>query len=146
MKVLIKPVSFMFEGKPFTFSADLKNFDNIDYKINSSGTLDIGKIYQVFAVKDYNVHGLIKTKLSLNGRQSDAAAGNYAKLHNSGSMDVKNLAVTSALFPKPFLINNGMFSFKDDKMMFDAFTATYGKSIITLNGALSNVIEYATKP
>ena len=146
MKVLIKPVSFMFEGKPFTFSADLKNFDNINYKINSSGTLDVGKIYQVFAVKNYNVHGLIKTRLSLNGRQSDAAAGNYAKLHNSGSMDVKNLAVTSALFPKPFLINNGLFSFKDDKMMFDAFKATYGKSTITLNGSLSNVIEYATKP
>ena len=146
MKVLIKPVSFMFEGKPFMFSADLKNFDNINYKINSSGTLDVGKIYQVFAVKDYNVRGLIKTRLSLNGRQSDAASGNYAKLHNSGSMDVKNLAVTSALFPKPFLINNGLFSFKDDKMMFDAFKATYGKSTITLNGSLSNVIEYATKP
>ena len=31
-------------------------------------------------------------------------------------------------------------------MNFDAFTATYGKSVIVLNGALSNVIGYATKP
>lgn len=146
MKVRIKPVSFSFEGKPFTFKADLKNFDNIDYKIASSGTLDVGKIYQVFAVKDYDVRGIIKTKLSLNGKQSDAVAGNYAKLHNSGSMDVRSLSLTSALFPKPFLINKGIFSFKDDKMMFDDFNANYGKSVITLNGVLSNVIEYATKP
>lgn len=146
MKVLIKPVSFSFEGKSFFFRADLKNFDNIDYKIASSGTLDVGKIYQVFAVKDYNVRGLIKTRLSLNGKQSDAVAGNYAKLHNSGSMDVRNLSLTSALFPKPFLINKGIFSFKDDKMMFDDFNASYGKSVIILNGNLSNVIEYATKP
>ncbi|ASU36452.1 AsmA family protein [Mucilaginibacter xinganensis] len=146
LKVNIKPVSFVFEGKPFTFKADLKNFDNIDYKIASSGTLDIGKIYQVFAIKGYNVKGQIKTRLSLRGRQSDATAGNYAKLHNSGTMDVRDVTLTSDLFPKPFLINNGKFSFKEDKMMFDAFKATYGQSIITLNGALSNVIEYATKP
>jgi AsmA protein len=31
-------------------------------------------------------------------------------------------------------------------MQFNAFKATYGKSIIYLNGALSNVINYATKP
>ncbi|MDB5087291.1 MAG: hypothetical protein JWR09_1285 [Mucilaginibacter sp.] len=146
MNVNIKPVSFVFEGKPFTFRANLKNFNNIEYNIASQGTLDVGKIYQVFAVKGYNVKGQIKTKLSLKGKQSDAAAGNYAKLNNSGSMQVKELAVKSDLFPKPFLIKNGTFSFKQDKMNFDAFTATYGKSIITLNGALSNVIEYATKP
>ena len=146
MKVIIKPVSFMFEGKPFTFSANLKNFNNIEYNIASSGTLDVGKIYQVFAVKDYNVKGQIKTKLSLKGKQSDAAAGNYAKLNNSGTMEVKDLTLTSDLFPKPFLINTGKFSFNQDKMQFDAFKATYGKSIITLNGALNNVIEYATKP
>ncbi|MDB4921626.1 AsmA-like C-terminal region-containing protein [Mucilaginibacter sp.] len=146
INVKIKPVSFVFEGKPFAFNADLKNFDNIDYKIASSGTLDVGSIYQVFAIKGYNVKGQIKTRLSLKGKQSDAAAGNYAKLNNSGTMEVKDLTLTSDLFPKPFLINNGKFSFKQDKMLFDAFKATYGKSVITLNGALSNVIEYATKP
>ena len=31
-------------------------------------------------------------------------------------------------------------------MQFDAFKATYGKSVIVLNGAVSNVIDYATKP
>lgn len=146
MKVSIKPVSFMFEDKSFTLRADLRNFDNIQYNIASQGTLDVGKIYQVFAVKGYDVKGQIKTRFALKGRQSDAAAGDYSKLNNSGSMQVKDIAIKSDLFPKPFMIEKGTFSFKQDKMNFDAFTATYGKSIITLNGALSNVIEYATKP
>lgn len=146
LHVTIKPVSFVFEDKPFSFKADLKNFNNIEYKIASEGTLDVGKIYRVFAVKDYDVKGFIKTKFSLKGKQSDATAGNYARLNNSGSMEVKDIKLTSKLFPKPFVIKNGIFSFKDDKMNFDAFTANYGKSVITLNGALSNVIEYVTKP
>jgi AsmA protein len=31
-------------------------------------------------------------------------------------------------------------------MKFDQFRADYGKSIIVLNGSLSNVIDYAIKP
>ena len=146
LQVSLKPASFVFEGKPFSVNAYLKNFDNLEYNIQSAGTLDIGKIYRVFAVKGYNVNGFITTHLSLKGKQSDALAGNYGKLSNSGSMSVRNIVLTSDLFPKPFLINNGTFSFNQDKMNFDAFKATYGKSVIILNGALSNVIGYATKP
>ena len=146
LRIILKPVSFVFENKPFSMYADLKNFNNLEYNIKSSGTLDIGKIYQVFAVKGYNVKGTITTDLSLQGKQSDAVAGNYAKLNNSGTMAVKNIALTSDLFPKPFFIKDGTFSFNQDNMNFDAFKATYGKSVIVLNGALSNVIGYATKP
>jgi AsmA protein len=146
LKVSLNPASFVFENRPFAVKAYLKNFDNLEYNIASEGTLDIGKIYQVFAVKDYNVKGFITTKLSLKGKQSDAVAGNYSKLNNSGSMMVKDIALSSDLFPKPFIIKNGAFSFNQDKMNFDAFKATYGKSVIILNGALSNVIGYATKP
>ncbi len=146
LKIDIKPVSFVFEGKPFTFKADLKNFNNLEYNITSAGTIDVGKIYQVFAIKDYNVNGLIVANLNLKGKQSDAMAGNYGQLANSGTLVVKDIALSSDLFPKPFVIKNGSFSFNQDKMQFDAFTATYGKSVIILNGALSNVIDYATKP
>jgi AsmA protein len=146
LKVNIKPVSFTFEGQPFMLKANLKNFDNLDYSIKSRGSLDIGKIYQVFAMKGYNVKGTIVTNLSLKGKQSDATAGRYDQLANSGTMKVKDITLTSDLFPKPFLIKTGLFSFNQDKMKFDKFTANYGKSVIVLDGALSNVIDYAVKP
>jgi AsmA protein len=146
LHVNIKPVSLKFEGQPFLVKADLKNFADLQYNIHSQGTLDIGKIYQVFALKGYGVSGLITTNFTLKGKQSDATAGRYDQLFNSGTMSVKNLALTSDLFPKPFVITAGKFSFKQDKMNFDAFTANYGKSVIVMNGALSNVIDYAIKP
>jgi len=146
MQLFIKPVSLNFEGQPFVLKADLKNFADLQYNISSHGTLDIGKIYKVFALKGYNVNGLINTNFTLKGKQSDATAGRYDQLFNSGTMRVKNLALSSDLFPKLFIIKTGLFSFKQDKMNFDAFTANYGKSVIMMDGALSNVINYAMKP
>lgn len=143
LRVNIKPISFQFEGQPFVLKADLQNFDDLKYKVRSQGTLDIGKIYQVFALKGYNVTGFVQTNISLAGLQSDATAGNYAKLNNKGSMVVKNLTLTADLFPQPFKIKTGIFRFEQDKMWFDSFKAVYGKTGVTLNGYLTNVINYA---
>jgi AsmA protein len=145
-QVNIKPISFQFEGQPFTLQANLHNFNNLQYNIKSHGVINIGKIYQVFAIKGYNVNGMVTANVSFRGKQSDAVAGRYDQLFNSGTLKVKDISLTSELFPKPFVIRNGVFSFNQDKMNFDAFTAQYGNSTIVLNGALSNVIDYATKP
>lgn len=143
LAVNLKPVSFEFEGQPFVLKADLNNFDNLRYDISSNGTIDLGKIYKVFAQQGYDVKGLIKTNLSLRGTQSDAMAGRYNKLNNKGSLVVKDITLSSDLFPLPFYISNGVFRFDQDKMWFDQFNARYGKSNIRLDGYLSNVIGYA---
>lgn len=146
LKVSIKPVSFVFENKPFTLTADLKNFNNLEYTITSAGTIDIGKIYQVFAVKGYNVKGLITANLNLNGKQNDVTAGDYGQLVNSGTIIIKDISVSSDLFPKPFIIKSGAFSLNNYKIQLDSLKAVYGKSIIVLNGTLSNLINYKLKP
>lgn len=143
LNVHLKPVSFEFEGQPFVLKADLNNFDNLHYDLTSNGNIDLGKIYKVFAQKGYDVKGLIKTNLSLRGIQSDAAAGRYNKLYNKGSLVVRDITLSSDLFPLPLYITNGVFRFDQDKMWFDQFNARYGQSSIQLDGYLSNVIGYA---
>lgn len=141
----IKPISFEMAGQPFLLKADIKNFDNVAYQIKSKGTIDVGKMYQLFAVKGYQVRGSVSTNLSLQGLQSDAAAGRYSKLNNKGRLTVNGLTLRSDLFPKDFLIKNGVFSFVQDKMKFEAFNAVYGQSDFKLNGELGNVINYVLK-
>jgi AsmA protein len=141
----ITPISFVFEGQPFTLKANLQNFENLKYDIASKGTLDVGKLYQVFSQKGLDVKGFIKTNLILRGLQSDATAGRYNLLNNSGTAEVKDITLTSDYFPKPFVIKTGLFRFEQDKMWFQKFIASYGKSNITLNGYLTNIIDYAMK-
>lgn len=142
LAVQITPVSFQFEGQPFFVKADLQNFDNLKYNIASKGTLDIGKIYRVFAHQGYDLKGFIETNLALRGLQSDATTGHYDRLFNSGTMKLRDVTLSADLFPAPFLIRSGVFRFQQDKMWFDAFKVNYGKSQVTLNGYLSNVINY----
>lgn len=146
LKVELKPVSFELDNLPFTIQASLQQFSDLRYAIASKGTLDLGKIYKVFAIKGYNVNGFIQTDLSLRGRQSDATAGRYEKLFNKGTMKVRDIALTTEMLPKPFLITNGLFRFDQDKMWFDTFKAKYGNTNMVMNGYLFNVFNYAFKP
>ncbi|MBB5637777.1 AsmA protein [Pedobacter cryoconitis] len=145
-QVNIKPISFVMAGQPFMLKAAVRNFENVAYNITSKGTIDIGKMYQFFAVKGYNVKGTIFTDLSLKGLQSDATAGNYQKLNNRGRLIVNQINLQSDLFPKPFLIKNGVFSFAQDQMKFEKFKASYGQSDFTMDGQLGNIINYVLSP
>jgi len=143
-EVSITPFSFLLEGQPFMLKADLRNFQDIRFDIRSRGLLDLGKIYQIFAIKGYDVKGYVQTNLSLKGRQSDAQAGRYDRLYNWGTLKVRELQVNSELFPLPFLIKRGLFRFDQDKMWFDQFDVRYGKTNASLNGWLSNIMGYMT--
>jgi len=145
MHIVIKPVSFVFEDEPFELNADLNDFTNLVYKVHLKGVLNIGNIYQVFAQKGYNVTGTIAANLSLKGKQSDVTAGHYDKLDNKGRLRFQNITATTDLYPKPFLINKGVFSFNQDKVKLDTFIVSYASSVFVLNGDVSNIINYLTK-
>ena len=146
LNIVLKPAQFTFEGNPVFVKANLSHFDNLVYDINAKGTLDIGKIYKVFSQKGLDVNGYIKADLALKGNQRDAEKGNYSKLKNSGTLEIKNIAFASDYLPKKFLVKQGIFKFKQDKMSFNTFLASYGQSDFKLNGYLQNVFNFlATK-
>ncbi|MCJ0742508.1 AsmA family protein [Pedobacter montanisoli] len=138
----IKPISFEMANQPFLLKAQVNNLDNVSYDIASRGSLDLEKIYKVFAVKGYQVKGFIYTNFSLKGIQSDAMAGRYNRLNNSGIMRIKDLDINTDIFPKSFMISSGKFSFTPSVLKFDEFKASYGSSDFNLNGDLNNYINY----
>ena len=140
----LQPVSFEFEGSPFLVKADLANFDNVYYDVVSKGKVDLGRIYRVFAYDGWDIKGIIETDVSLKGNQSDAAAGRYSKLDNSGVIKVNELTIHSDLYPLPFIVDKGVFRFQQDRLRFEDFRTSYGQSTVTLNGTVSNVFNYIT--
>lgn len=142
LKVAVTPASFEFEGNPVYVSASVEDLDDLLYKSRIKGELNVGRIYKVFKQKGLDVTGYIKADLSLNGRQSYAATGQYSKLDNSGTLLLQNIKTTSELFPKAFLVNEGQFRFQNEKMWFEKFVAHYGKSDFKMNGYLLNTINY----
>lgn len=140
--LIINPASFRFEGNPFYLKASFSNFDDVLYDLKAKGTLDIEKVYKVFSQKGLDVKGFVKADVAFKGKQSDASNGNYDKLKNSGTLLLKNIKTTSQYLPKPFYINEGLFTFNQDKMHFSNFKATYGQSDFRMSGVLQNVINF----
>jgi AsmA protein len=144
LKVSLKPTQFTFEGKPVFVEADLSNFNDLTYDIKAKGELDVNKIYKVFSQKGLDLDGFVKADLALKGKQSDAEKGNYSKLHNKGTLELRNIGITSEYLPKKFIIKEGIFKINQDKMSFNNFLAAYGQSDFRMNGYLQNVFNYAT--
>jgi AsmA protein len=142
LSVLLKPAGFTFEGEPFLVEADLKNFDDLNYDIKAKGTLNISKIYKVFSQKGLDIDGSIKADLQLKGIQSYAEKGNYSKLQNKGTLELRNIKIATEYLPKSVLIKEGIFRFNQDKMSFNTFLASYGESDFKLNGYLQNVFNF----
>lgn len=140
--VAVAPASFIFEGNPMYVNATLSDFNDLAYNAKIKGELNVGRIYQVFSQKGLDVTGYAKADLSLKGKQSYATTGQYSKLDNRGTILLKNIKTTSELFPKSFFIKQGNFRFQNEKMWFEKFNASYGKSDFDINGYLLNTINY----
>jgi len=143
--IQIEPASLLFEEKSFTATANISNLSNIQYAIAANGTLDIGKIYSVFALKGMDVNGLVETNVSLKGSQQDIVKGLYHKLQNKGNVRLKNIAVYYDILPKPLQITDGVFTCKQDKIWMQQLQANYGSSYFSADGYLSNIINYVVK-
>jgi len=140
--VAVAPASFVFEGNPVYVNATLSDFSDLAYNAKIKGELNVGRIYQVFSQKGLDLTGYAKADLSLKGKQSYATTGQYDKLDNKGTLILKNIKTTSELFPKAFFIKQGNFRFQNEKMWFEKFNASYGKSDFDINGYLLNTINY----
>ncbi|SHM34411.1 AsmA family protein [Flavobacterium saccharophilum] len=140
--VAVAPASFVFEGNPMYVNATLSDFGDLAYNAKIKGELNVGRIYQVFSQKGLDVTGYAKADLSLKGKQSYATTGQYDKLDNRGTLLLRNIKATSELFPKAFFIKQGNFRFQNEKMWFEKFYASYGKSDFDINGYLLNTINY----
>jgi AsmA protein len=141
-RAVIDPFTFRFEGKTFEVRAQLSNPDNLDYDVECRGVADLARIYKVFAVKGTELAGFIEADFKLKGRQSDAMEGRIDRLQNSGRLSMKQISLRTGYLPLPFLLHSGEFSFEQDRVWFRKFQGRYGASDISLDGKLSNVINY----
>jgi len=142
IRMEVEPISFTFEEQPFILQADLSNLDDIRYDIVTRGTIQIGKLYRVFAIDGMDIDGVLKTDLSLKGLQSDAMQGRYTKLNNQGTIKMEKIAVRYEEFPLPFFIREGLLEIDQDQIHLKGIQTTYGQSDLAINGTVSNVTGY----
>lgn len=141
-RVRVDSLVFTFGGNPFRMKAGLSNPENVAYDITAAGDIDVAGIYQLFSREGMDLSGFISMDLRLKGRQSDALEGHIGKLYNSGRLEFRDIAFTSGYLPLPLIVKEGLFRFENDDIRFSRFKSEYGESDLTLDGHLSNVVNY----
>lgn len=141
LSVKILPISFSLAGKPFTINADLKNFNNLDYRVHSKGQIKLGDIYKLFPIEGLDVDGMITANLGLKGNNG-AALNN---LQNRGFVKLENITINTKYFPSKFKIKEGDFKFNGNQLTFENVKARYKRNQFIFDGNVSNYINYALK-
>lgn len=142
LSIQLQPVSFQFEGQPFTLQAALADFNTLRYDLTAKGTLDLGKIYQVFAIKDYGVSGKLMADLVAKGTAMDARKGQYGKLQNSGTLRLEAVELKTKEYPDAFFIPKGTLSFQQDRAWLKDLVLQYRNNELHLDGYAKNIIAY----
>lgn len=142
LSVLLNPATLTFEGNPFRVKANLYNFNDLAYDVKARGTLNLSKIYKVFAIEGIGVEGELKANVELKGKQSDVEKGKYLSLKNKGTLEVKNIQIATDYLPQKLYIKKGIFDIAGDRVKFKTFLLNYGDSDFKMNGYLKNVVNF----
>lgn len=141
--VMLRQLGFRFLNNPFTLTADLRNPDDLVYRVTSKGSVDLAGIYRMFSQEGMNLSGFVQADLQLRGSQGDAMAGRIGRLDNKGTLILKNIAFSSDYLPRELILKNGKFRFDNDRIWFERFESRCGRSVVILDGSISNVVNYA---
>lgn len=142
LSLQLQPLSFVFEQQPFTLRAQVQNPASLRYDFTAKGTLDLGKIYRVFALEGYEVSGLLQADLDAQGAESDALAGRYQRLRNKGTLRLVRFELRSADYPDPFFLPGSTLRFEQDKAWLSDARLRYRQNEFTLTGYAQNMIGY----
>lgn len=141
LNINVLPISFTLAGKPFTVKANLKNLNNLDYRLHSKGQLNLGDLYKLFPIEGLDVNGVISTDVGLKG-ENGAALEN---IQNRGFVKIENITINSKFFPSKFVIKEGLFKLNGSQLKFEDVKARYKKNMFVFNGNVSNYINYILK-
>jgi len=142
LRIIADPFSFIFDDKPFTFTAKMEDFDNLKYDITSRGDLNLDNLYKLFALEGITLKGEIATDLKLKGRQEDARSGRYQRLDNSGTVEFHNFEFMSDDYPYPFIIPEGRIIVDKDKAWLKDAEVRYRENSVRLDGYARNFMGY----
>ena len=82
LNVKLQQAEFVLAGSPFKVQGEVHNLYDLVYNIKTQGTLDVGKLTQIFPVKDMSISGVIQTNLIAKGSKKDIDAKNYDNIKN----------------------------------------------------------------
>jgi len=144
-EVTINPFDFTLAGNPFSLKAIVKTpTSDPDLQATAKGTLDLGKIKDVYPLEDMSFNGTIQADMNLAGKLSYIEKEQYDKMKAEGSIRLNGMKLNMKDLPI-VAIQRSTFSFSPRYLQLSETTVNIGNNDVTLDSRFENYLGYALK-
>lgn len=144
-EVTINPFDFSLAGNPFSLKAIVKTpTSDPDLQATAKGTLDLGKIKDVYPLEDMSFNGTIQADMNLAGKLSYIEKEQYDKMKAEGSIRLNGMKLNMKDLPT-VAIQRSTFSFSPRYLQLSETTVNIGNNDVTLDSRFENYLGYALK-
>lgn len=142
----IEDFSFRLDEDKFAGKFHVEDLSNYTWSGEVGGTIDLGKMMQVFPQEGMTLSGRIEANLKTAGEYKDVEAERYDRLYTSGKIVVTGLEyVEDELLPYGMKIEQATASFSPKTASIGNYIGTVGKSDFNITGYVENYIGYLFK-
>ena len=144
-EVTINPFDFTLAGNPLSLKAIVKTpTSDPDLQATAKGTLDLGKIKDVYPLEDMSFNGTIQADMNLAGKLSYIEKEQYDKMKAEGSIRLNGMKLNMKDLPT-VAIQRSTFSFSPRYLQLSETTVNIGNNDVTLDSRFENYLGYALK-
>lgn len=144
-EITVSPFDFVLAGNPFSLKASVKTpVSDPDLQASAQGTLDLGKIKEVYPLEDMTLNGTIQADMNLAGKLSYIEKEQYGQMKAVGSIRLNNMKLNLQDMPA-IDIQRSTFSFSPRYLQLSETTINIGQNDLTVDSRFENYLGYALK-
>lgn len=133
-------------GNPFDMTLSLRTpVSDPDFAGSMTGKVDLSAISKALPLDSISLSGIINMSVSMSGRMSMIEKGQYDRVKASGRLNINNMLVSMAGYPKVDIKEAGFEFTPQYAAMTKADLKIGEKSDFSLSGKLENYIPYILK-
>lgn len=144
-EITVSPFDFVLAGNPFSLKASVKTpMSDPDLQASAQGTLDLGKIKEVYPLEDMTLNGTIQADMNLAGKLSYIEKEQYGQMKAAGSIRLNNMKLNLQDMPT-IDIQRSTFSFSPRYLQLSETSINIGQNDLTVDSRFENYLGYALK-
>ena len=144
--VNLDKLSFQIDQDVFNAKANIKNLaENALVNAALKGTINLANVTKAYPVKlDKPLSGMLKADVTTEFDMQSVEKSDYARIKNAGTIDLSGFNYTDEN-GKTMNISKVLVAFNTSTVNLQQFSATTGKSDISVNGVLENFYGFVFK-
>ena len=143
--VSVNPFDFTLAGNPFSLTADVKTpLSDPDFSATANGTLDLGKVKDVYPLEGITLNGVVGANVKVAGRLSYIEQEQFDRVEAEGELSLSDMAVNMEALPNVY-IERSTFGFTPRYLELTKTTVKVGENDLTLDSRFENYMGYLLK-